>query len=108
MFIIIWKTLKIFTFQYGSIQIDAEFKCQPIDEAFTFQYGSIQITNRPNANGYERLIYIPIWFYSNTIFSTEGGFKGVFTFQYGSIQMMNGPGPKPVGTHLHSNMVLFK
>ena len=56
-----------------------------------------------------RMLYIPIWFYSNTHIHVIVNYQGYFTFQSGSIQMIfvvGGIGDKK--TPLHSNLVLFK
>ena len=78
--------LKVFTFQYGSIQISAAKRTQRITSIFTFQYGSIQI-HTAIASMQSVIIYIPIWFYSNKE-----------NLQLINIEIYD----------LHSNMVLFK
>ena len=80
------KYLRIFTFQYGSIQMIPSLKSKKYLRIFTFQYGSIQIpltkiitdicinlhsnmvlfkSFNDFAYNYVSRIYIPIWFYSN-------------------------------------------
>ena len=56
----------------------------------------------------EKLIYIPIWLYSNDVGNiiTNGG--SGFTFQYGYIQMLMNRQMQMQQMSLHSNMVIFK
>ena len=123
---------QIFTFQSGSIQMIAQllddegdkttlhsnlvlFKYYdntvnlPYISTFTFQSGSIQISNHSFCNLFYRLLYIPIWFYSNDARFLITCFIPFFTFQSGSIQIIQGVGSYVAEIFpLHSNLVLFK
>ena len=79
--------VKLFTFQYGDIQIVYVNSCIFLFAKFTFQYGDIQIKARKIWDNSSYRIYIPIWWYSNVI----KVFKGITDF-----------------LDLHSNMVIFK
>ena len=125
--------ISLFTFQSGDIQIRKSkaqrraeikdlhsnlviFKCRSwyyqciIWETFTFQSGDIQIKTTVFDAFCWLLIYIPIWWYSNShkrIDRLESQLR--FTFQSGDIQintlyiyMYN------LMMHLHSNLVIFK
>ena len=83
----IWQVLfrSIFTFHYGSILIDPEYITDVYDYVFTFHYGSILINGRVFKAEYVKIIYIPLWFYSNQMSRT-------FIEKY---------------LNLHSTMVLF-
>ena len=97
-----------FTFQYGSIQMEAVLMIQDPWHSFTFQYGSIQMDDRPI---FPKIFMMNL--HSNMVlFKSNGGILNsptiLFTFQYGSIQIANLRQKIARGTHLHSNMVLFK
>ena len=81
----------------------------PYISTFTFQSGSIQISNHSFCNLFYRLLYIPIWFYSNYKSTVYTCFIPFFTFQSGSIQIIQGVGSYVAEIFpLHSNLVLFK
>ena len=100
--------MNAFTFQYGSIQILKRKNIYYVNIHFTFQYGSIQIRYiltfsyscllyipiwfYSNSNAFTSILsriqlYIPIWFYSNAEITCDLISRYFFTFQYGSIQI---------------------
>ena len=74
----------LFTFHYGSILISIVAAEDIITPEFTFHYGSILICEKFSLE-LPRLIYIPLWFYSNVMSSESAD----------------------IIMHLHSTMVLF-
>ena len=74
----------VFTFHYGSILISTSATCLAVLSSFTFHYGSILIWTC-FLFFFDERIYIPLWFYSNTIKDCRRYFGAVFTFHYGSI-----------------------
>ena len=78
-------TTKIFTFHYGSILINQpSFPCVPC-LIFTFHYGSILISEALRSSASYSVIYIPLWFYSNSFPFDLDLVQDKFTFHYGSI-----------------------
>ena len=57
--------LEIFTFQPGYIQITTELKSITYVRLFTFQPGYIQMSELATLEDVEKILYIPIWLYSN-------------------------------------------
>ena len=78
----------IFTFQSGSIQITTMLHSVTTSYTFTFQSGSIQMMSLMSLDGLLLLLYIPIWFYSNTKAKGKTIDVKSFTFQSGSIQIL--------------------
>ena len=78
------------------------------DEVFTFHYGPIQIKVTQNANECDKLIYIPLWSYSNISQDILILLMNWFTFHYGPIQMSCFTLASVISMYLHSTMVLFK
>ena len=76
-----------FTFHYGSIQIRWTRKNVDSYRPFTFHYGSIQICWNRMEYYSSKVIYIPLWFYSNYHVILVIIYKKKFTFHYGSIQI---------------------
>ena len=97
-----------FTFQSGSIQILSDSISSMYCSNFTFQSGSIQIVSGKSIEyggftlhsnlvlfkSYKTILrqlisklYIPIWFYSNSVGRHRARDAKNFTFQSGSIQM---------------------
>ena len=119
-----------FTFQSGSIQIKTTHHERVYTGTFTFQSGSIQITTDTEMNNNvstlhsnlvlfkcclsnvsisDKILYIPIWFYSNFIHSIESIswihlYIPIWFYSnvIGSVAVVSS-----IYT-LHSNLVLFK
>ena len=73
---------------------------------FTFHYGSILI-RLALADDVVCLIYIPLWFYSNSTMENKKLMTPEFTFHYGSILIGIDCIYNVEERDLHSTMVLF-
>ena len=103
------KSYITFTFQSGDIQIGIGMYNHVGIYAFTFQSGDIQIIFRSALFTWYKSIYIPIWWYSNTLADLNNIlFEQKFTFQSGDIQMPDGTYHQWQNSNLHSNLVIFK
>ena len=77
----------IFTFQYGStFKFNAQIGRNK-SNYFTFQYGSTFNSDPGRSRRQHNRLYIPIWFYFNSIAGNAEGSIVTFTFQYGSTLM---------------------
>ena len=81
------QLLLLFTFQSGYIQILTTYNIPTDQLNFTFQSGSIQIVWYNCTYMISKLLYIPIWLYSN---------------------LGSAPSVSDAHKSLHSNLVIFK